>query len=249
MKNKISYFITMAALIFYSAVNAQVSINTDGSTPDTNAMLEIKSDNKGLLLPRLDWNNRPATPVAGLLIYVTENSPLGSGLYMGNGYGWVKLAATNYTIGGLMGGGVVYYVDETGLHGLIAAQNDHGYSQWGCDSVLIGPEAQHFGLMEGDLNTAAILANCPQTNTAAYMCDTLTLNGYTDWYLPSINELDSMLSMKNIIGGFQDYGWYWSSTESDSIWAFFSYNDSTYSPYWSTRKNYEWVNVRCVRKF
>jgi hypothetical protein len=57
---------------------------------------------------------------------------------------------------------------------------------------------------------------------AAYLCDTLTLNGYHDWYLPSRNELNMLYINRYAIGNFITYGGlnalgYWSSTESDSF--------------------------------
>jgi hypothetical protein len=47
------------------------------------------------------------------------------------------------------------------------------------------------------------------------MCDALNMNGYDDWYLPSIGELQKMY--RNLVygkglGGFLE-GYYWSSTE------------------------------------
>ena len=66
---------------------SQVSINTDGSAPDPSAMLEIKSNNKGLLLPRIDFNNRPANPAMGLLIYVTANGRQGTDFIFLTGQG------------------------------------------------------------------------------------------------------------------------------------------------------------------
>ena len=53
-------------------------------------------------------------------------------------------------------------------------------------------------------------STCP----AASVCDNLTSGGYTDWYLPSKDELDMMyvnLHMQGL-GGFANNG-YWSSTE------------------------------------
>ncbi|MEI7897410.1 MAG: hypothetical protein WCJ26_10280 [bacterium] len=61
-------------------VNAQVGINSDGSTPDPSAMLEIKSTSKGLLIPRMTLANRPLSPPSGLLIYQTT-SPTGFYIY------------------------------------------------------------------------------------------------------------------------------------------------------------------------
>jgi hypothetical protein len=58
------------------AVNAQVSINADGSLPDNSAMLDVKSTTKGLLAPRMTAAQRDAivSPAKGLLIFCTDNS-------------------------------------------------------------------------------------------------------------------------------------------------------------------------------
>ncbi len=55
--------------------SAQVAINTDGSPPDNSAMLDIKSANKGLLIPRISTSYRTALAayaVAGLIVYDTN---------------------------------------------------------------------------------------------------------------------------------------------------------------------------------
>ena len=38
------------------------------------------------------------------------------------------------------------------------------------------------------------------------------MNEYSDWFLPSIDELNQMYLQKNVIGGFND-NVYWSSSE------------------------------------
>ncbi len=242
----IYFFITVLAFFTCDPISAQVAISNDGSNPDPNAMLEIKSGSKGLLLPRIDYNNRPASPLSGLILYVTANGPYGKGLYMGTGTDWVKLLVT-YTIGQEAGGGIVYYVDSSGMHGLISASFDQGYEPWGCDSTLIGPSAQHLELGEGDLNTAAIVAVCPQS--AALICDTSTLGGYTDWYLPSKFEQDSMFYHRNEIGGFVEDQWYWSSTEADATEAVMKINNPAWIPSWTSCSKSYFLSVRCIRKF
>ena len=70
-----------------------VGINDDGSDPDAAAMLDVKSTNKGILIPRIDYNNKPATPPTGLLIFVTANGPDGdNAFYFYNGSSWEKVA-------------------------------------------------------------------------------------------------------------------------------------------------------------
>jgi len=125
-------------------------------------------------------------------------------------------------------GGIVFYLDGSG-GGLIAAPNDQTTSaEWGCylsevngaNGIIIGSGIQ---------NTMDIQnANCQPNNSvnliASNVCDTLTLNGYDDWFLPSKDELNTMyqnigsgnsLGFGNI-GGFA-LTYYWSSTEIDSV--------------------------------
>ena len=104
-------------MLYIPEVMSQVSISTDGSAPDPSAMLEIKSTNKGLLLPRINFNNRPSNPVVGLLIFVTANGPAGNGLYFYDGAGWTKISTVSYYMGQHVNGGVVFYIDPTGMHG------------------------------------------------------------------------------------------------------------------------------------
>ncbi|MFM2267398.1 MAG: hypothetical protein RL757_839 [Bacteroidota bacterium] len=88
-------FILFAATIIFGCtrINAQsVSINTDGSTADASAILDVKSTNKGLLIPRVTQANRPTTPTTGLLIYQTDGT---AGFYYYTGSSWVMLSTLN----------------------------------------------------------------------------------------------------------------------------------------------------------
>jgi hypothetical protein len=53
---------------------AQVAINSDSSNPDSSAMLDVKSSNKGMLVPRMTTNQRTSIngPAVGLLVYDTD---------------------------------------------------------------------------------------------------------------------------------------------------------------------------------
>src|ERR1700760_2929585 len=75
-----------------------VAINADSSLPDPSAILDIKSNAKGVLIPRMTQTQRDgiATPALGLLIYQTDNTP---GLYFFNGSAW-SATTTGSSTGG-----------------------------------------------------------------------------------------------------------------------------------------------------
>ncbi len=55
---------------------AQVAVNTDGTNPNGSAMLDVKSTDKGLLIPRMTAAQRDAisTPAQGLMVFVTDDN-------------------------------------------------------------------------------------------------------------------------------------------------------------------------------
>jgi|GEM_PF-768657 len=71
-----------------SVQSQNVAISNDGSDPDPSAMLDIKAEAMGLLIPRIIESNRPASPATGLLIFQIDNGP---GFYFYDGTGWQKI--------------------------------------------------------------------------------------------------------------------------------------------------------------
>ncbi len=70
----------MKKLLFFSillitnGLNAQIGIGTN--TPSANAVLDVNSTNKGLMLPRLNSTAAVSSPTAGLMIYdKSTNAP------------------------------------------------------------------------------------------------------------------------------------------------------------------------------
>ncbi|MBT3612376.1 MAG: DUF1566 domain-containing protein [Flavobacteriales bacterium] len=114
----------------------------------------------------------------------------------------------------------------------------------GADGTAIGTGSQ---------NTIDIVnANCsPNTSgnsIAANICDTLTLGGYSDWYLPSKFELNEMyLNLhQQGLGGFAG-NYYWSSTEYDNNDAWVQNFTNGYQ-YFTIKFNF-YFSVRAVRAF
>ena len=146
-------------------------------------------------------------------------------------------------------GGKVFYVSDAGLHGLEAAPEDQSTGEaWGCydhSNYISVPGARGVVVGTGAANTAAIVAACAETNVAAKIADAYVLNGYTDWHLPSKDELNLLFQQRAVVGGFSDIG-YWSSTE-------YSSNDAWIQTFFHGRQGGNYKNyilpVRAVRVF
>lgn len=103
-------------------------------------------------------------------------------------------------IGELYQGGIVVSVWKANNveHGLITGlSNLHTYLQYSNIFTLIGSSAQN--THDGQGNTTAIVTQPGCNWGAAMMCDTSTLNGYSDWYLPAIEELVQIQKARFII--------------------------------------------------
>jgi len=87
-------------------------------------------------------------------------------------------------------GGIIFHITPEGT-GLVSAPVDQGdIIKWALTAVITG--ASGFGIGTGQANTDSILFYNGAGNYAAYLCDTLTLNGFDDWFLPSSGELTAM---------------------------------------------------------
>nr|AOE11638.1 hypothetical phage tail fibre protein [uncultured bacterium] len=157
---------------------------------------------------------------------------------------WVNSETTTYSIGDFAHGGIVFWVDETGKHGLVCAKQDRlSTSRWWA-GTRGKTRARGDGVYSGKANTAIIIAvqtgpwddglsdgNNLYINAARYCNELQIVEGdktFGDWYLPSKYELNLMYQNKTTInttasanGGsnFHQYhpNYYWSSTESNSM--------------------------------
>jgi len=161
-----------------------------------------------------------------------------------------------YIIGMEAEGGIVFYVDETGQHGLVSAMEDLGSFEWGCYGTDINgintglsPELQAIGT--GYQNTLEIVAGCSETPIAASEALAYESGDYSDWYLPSKDELYEMYitigqgGPEGNIGGFST-AFYWSSSESSSGNAWIVGFGSGYTP---TNPKLDALRVRVIRAF
>ena len=126
-------------------------------------------------------------------------------------------------IGDTHQGGIIFWLDGNG-GGLIAAPTDSDSAVvWGCDGyAIVGADGTAIGT--GNQNTIDIEAGCSSSGTAADICANLTLGGYSDWFLPSKDELNEMYLNLHLqgLGGFIGGGkrlFYWSSSQVSANYA------------------------------
>jgi hypothetical protein len=158
-----------------------------------------------------------------------------------------------YIIGGTgPAGGMIFYVNpdyETdGWQYLETAPVNTEWPdmQWSnVTATLAGAEATAIGT--GKTNTAAIVGQSGHSSSAAKLCDDLKSGGYSDWFLPSGDELNLMYTNLKVagLGGFTA-GYYWSSSEVGAKYALLlSFSNGSLS---NGSKDYT-AYVRAVRAF
>jgi hypothetical protein len=135
--------------------------------------------------------------------------------------------ATTLTIGQSYQGGIIFWLDATGQHGLIAATTDQSTGVKWYNGTYRYTGTAGDGLYAGAMNTVMIVATQLADKRVGYFAakvcaDYLVDVGgvlYGDWYLPSYYELYLLYLQKTAVGGFASE-YYWSSTEDDeySAW-------------------------------
>ena len=99
---KLYFFLLIGITGCFCSLYAQgLSLNSDGSNPDPSAILDLKSDNKGFLSPRMTQAQREAigSPATGLMVYQTNAD---SGFWYYNGAAWTQLATRETVKSGSM---------------------------------------------------------------------------------------------------------------------------------------------------
>ena len=191
--------------------------------------------------------------------YVNKNGGIGKGIALSRNGTILAVKMPPPAIGDLREGGVVFWVDGNG-GGLVCALEDYSTKiEWGCilDLPSVPNVAYNGGhptglgaeIGDGESNTTGILADCSSA-PAALAARTFSSPG-SEWFLPSINELNQMYIHKTTLeavfgfAAFADYH-YWSSTEhdDDNAWrqdfnnGYQYYNDKDFT-----------FKVRAVRAF
>ena len=213
---KLTFILFLSTFLCIVTHAQNVGIGT--TTPNASAALDITSATKGFLPPRMNTAARDLipSPVAGLTIYnITSQA-----LEFWNGTSWISTAPaapTTHIIGESFGGGKVFYITPNALHGLIAETQDQAVTTWYSANDAISFSSNH----------------------------SVAGQNYTDWRLPTKNELNLLYIQRTVVGGFAN-GSYWSSSEVDDVNAWYQ---AFYSGSQNVGSKSFTFTVRAVRSF
>ena len=154
-------------------------------------------------------------------------------------------------IGDTAYGGIVFYIDSITKHGLVFATTDQSASAV-CDASSNASTSNYYptptgatgtAIGTGATNTTKIISVLGSNGVAASLCRNYRGGGFTDWFLPSKDELNELYINSDVVGGLaSDY--YWSSSE-----LVFSYGTYAWFQYFyggSQTSNFKF-NAGCVR--
>lgn len=219
-------------MIHLSEFNVLFAQSVTISPSGTGAIIEANSTTKGIMPPKMTMTQRAnLTPTAGMQVYCTDCTP--SGPYTYDGSGWKKMfeyqttsgPCVTYTVGQQALGGTIIFVDESGQHGLVAANQDYRVMQdspigqinagmpWGTTETQFSLVSR-FGILGGQQNSLNIIEKNGWADYAAFNCSQLQYGGYGDWYLPSIGEMGLVYTSRSLLTGLEIPGVYWTSTEN-----------------------------------
>jgi hypothetical protein len=213
-------------------INGLVSLEIGAGTPVTGTFAGI------------DWAAGPyfikteTDPTGGITYTITGTSQLMSVPYALHAKTAESVtSACGLSIGDTYQGGIIFYLDASGCHGLISDSSDLGIGAQWWNGSYTETKSKGLGLFEGKYNSQTLVWTQGGTTSAGAICYNYAGGGFTDWYLPTIEELNLMclnigqgnsLGLGNI-GSFSDAR-YWSSSESynnSAAWTrYFSSNES-----------------------
>ncbi|MEL7248079.1 MAG: tail fiber domain-containing protein [Bacteroidota bacterium] len=211
MKNKI--IITGLLCLFWLLPNdflrAQVAINSSGETPDSTAMLDISSTDKGLLTPRMTTTQREmiSSPATGLLVFdTTQNS------FWYYSEGWKQIPSSNLKFPTGLGDstqvlssdghGNLYWGDNEDAQNIYLANDSLWITNGDTISLSYLKDASQLYLIAN--NTPPILDVAQESTTAWGMSNNREWQSFTSSEDGILSQIDIRL-----FGNFDDPGFFY----------------------------------------
>lgn len=129
-----------------------------------------------------------------------------------------------HEVGEFKFGGVIFWIDPVSNNssGLVCAIENSTQATWGCSGTASGATGTAIGT--GAANTQTIMASNCATGSAAEYVSNLSLNGFDDWFLPSVDEFNEIVTNYSTYiwptiqanGGSALFSTCWTSTERDN---------------------------------
>ena len=275
------FILTFMACSKFDTVKPTISVvNTLDSVSSVSATISVKitvpdTSLKPIITQGICWGTSPnptvdsshkiidSTNASKFTFIINGLSPLTTyyvrgyainkaGVSYGKPINFRTIAISPFSLGQYYAGGLIFYIDTTGNHGLVADTTDIGDSiAWhiGSNDTLV---ASSTAVGTGAINTANLVSHYYKDSaSAAWICKNYRGGGYTDWFLPSKDELNLMRQNLYTRGfGNWSVATYWSSSEyvdtQGRYYAWAQYFTNGYQYYF---KQYFPLNVRAVRAF
>ncbi len=205
------FLLFISILLFSGSVDAQsLAVNTDGSTANASAMLDVKSTSKGMLIPRMSkaQRNAIASPANGLLVYVNAPDTVGFSFYNGTAWKWVENKnSNNWSIDGNTGtDGYTNYIGTNDNANLGFRINGFGKMCLSADGLAVGsllPPAYSVDLSIPAVTAAGCARNGLRIHDlgASNICDKGLFMGYD---VTGFNSNDAVMwNYGQAVGGVQ----------------------------------------------
>jgi len=176
----ITIAITLLSVIY---VNAQsgVAVNTTGAAADPSAMLDVSSSDKGVLIPRMTEAERTAiaVPARGLMVYQIDNS---EGFWYFDGSAWTQFGDN---LGNHIASDSLDMANKKIINLATCTQNSDAANKEYVDNAV---SAGGGGSSKPSMISNESAADYTLSEAVQY-CENLTEGGYTDWSLPTFDEI------------------------------------------------------------